>query len=31
MEKYGTIDLVKDINFYPVKTIEEALELIIEK
>ena len=31
MEKYGTTDLVKDINFYPVKTIEEALELIIEK
>jgi ATP-dependent Lon protease len=31
MEKYGTTDLVKGINFYPVKTIEEALELIIEK
>ena len=30
MEKYENTDLVKDINFYPVSTIEEALELIIE-
>jgi ATP-dependent Lon protease len=30
MEKYENTDLVKDINFYPVNTIEEALELIIE-
>jgi len=31
MEKYGTTDLVKDIHFYPVNNIEEAVELIIEK
>ena len=31
MEKYGNTDLVKDIQFYPVNTVEEALELIIEK
>jgi len=31
MEKYGNTDLVKDVQFYPVNTIEEALELIIEK
>jgi ATP-dependent Lon protease len=31
MEKYGNTDLVKDVQFYPVNTVEEALELIIEK
>jgi ATP-dependent Lon protease len=30
MEKYENTDLVKDINFYPVNSIEEALELVIE-
>jgi ATP-dependent Lon protease len=32
-EKYGNTNLVKDknINFYPVNNIQEALELIIEK
>ena len=30
MEKYENTDLVKDINFYPVTNIEEALKLIIE-
>jgi predicted ATP-dependent protease len=31
-DKYGETDLVKDknINFYPVSNIQEALELIIE-
>lgn len=31
MEKYGNTDLVKNIHFYQVTNIEEALELIIEK
>lgn len=30
MEKYENTDLVKNINFYPVNSIEEALELVIE-
>jgi ATP-dependent Lon protease len=32
LDKYGNTDLVKDknINFYPVSNIQEALELIIE-
>jgi ATP-dependent Lon protease len=31
MEKYENTDLVKDVNFYPINNIEEALELVIEK
>ena len=31
MEKYKDKDIIKNIKFHPVRTIQEALELIIDK
>ena len=31
MEKYKNDDIIKGINFYPVSTVQEALDLILEE
>jgi hypothetical protein len=30
MEKYGNKDIVKNIEFFPIENVEEAIELTIE-